>query len=77
MQAITNTNTLAQTVQRAIDAGVDIVLFGNNLEYDPYLAQNIHKTIVQLVQQGSIPQARIVESYNRIMKLKKTLRAKK
>lgn len=74
MHAISNYYGLEQSISKSINAGVDIVMFSNNIkgakDYEP---RNIHATIKRLVQNGEIPEARIHESYARIMALKKNL----
>ena len=51
----------------------DILLFGNNLAYDPDLPAKVQGIIVNLVREGSVPEARVQESHARIMALKKKL----
>lgn len=62
--------SLKEKVRLAIQAGVDILLFGNNLVHDPHLADNVHGAIVELVEEGKVSMDRIDESYKRIMTLK-------
>lgn len=67
MKAISSHYTLKETVTLAINAGVDILLFGNQLA-----AQNtdaLIETIFGEVKNGSIPLQRIIESNQRIQKL--------
>ncbi|MCF8105521.1 MAG: glycoside hydrolase family 3 protein [Desulfohalobiaceae bacterium] len=70
MKAITNHYGLKETVRRSIEAGVDILLFGNNLEYDPEIADKVLKLIQEMVAAGEIEPARIRRSFERIMDLK-------
>lgn len=73
MKAITSHYGLEETMLRAVLAGNDILLFGNNLEWDPDLTDHAHATLVRLVREGRIPEARIREAWKRIMALKATL----
>jgi len=64
MKAISEHYSLTQTVTLAINAGVDILLFGNQLG-----SQNLDELIeiiYQEVQKGTIPRSRIEESNRRI-----------
>ena len=67
MKAISKHFTLKQTVTLAINSGVDILLFGNQLG-NQNLEELINTILVQ-VKNGSIPHARIIESNKRIKKL--------
>ena len=73
MHAISKFYGLEQSLKLSINAGVDIVIFGNNIEgAKDYTPENIHATLKKLVLEGEIPMSRINESYNRIMALKKS-----
>lgn len=66
---------MAAQMLLAIDAGADILVFSNNsrdVPYDPDLAPNAHRIILDLVAKGELPEARIVESWNRIAKIKRS-----
>ena len=73
MKAISAHYGLETAIQKAVDAGVDILVFGNNSLFDPDIAQKAAAIIKQSVKEGKISSARIDESYQRIMKLKKRL----
>nr|GBO95535.1 beta-hexosaminidase [Nitratidesulfovibrio sp. HK-II] len=75
MGAITERYPLEEVVFRAVDAGADILLFGNNLRWQPDLAARVHATLTGLVQSGRISEERIRQSYQRIARLKGLLRA--
>lgn len=62
-----------ERVRLAIDAGADIILFGNNLKHHPEQGRKIFAIIRTLVKEGSIPQERIAESWARIRALKARL----
>ncbi|MEZ4270536.1 MAG: glycoside hydrolase family 3 protein [Myxococcota bacterium] len=76
MGAIANKYARHEAVDLAIQAGADILLFSNNLRYDPHLALDVQRHILQQVHSGRIKEARIDASYQRILALKKKLRAK-
>jgi beta-N-acetylhexosaminidase len=73
MGAIAREYGLDQAITQAIEAGADILVFGNNLSYDPEITQKAVAIIEDLVQSGRISQTRIAESFTRIMALKKKL----
>lgn len=70
MQAIDGKYSAREAVKLAVLAGVDILLFGNNLKHDPGEGRKIHAILVDLARSGEIPPKRIEESYKRIMKVK-------
>ena len=73
MKAITEFYGLEKSIRLAIEAGADILLFGNNLVYDPDIVPRAHAIIRKLVDTGVLARERIAESYRRIMRLKNTL----
>jgi beta-N-acetylhexosaminidase len=71
MSAISNLYTLEQAVELAVNAGVDILLYTTNLDSSGVsLARRIVNFIERRVARGAIAEARINESYARIMALK-------
>jgi beta-N-acetylhexosaminidase len=73
MKAIAAHYGLETALERCINAGVDIVCFGNNLDYDPDIATKAHATIKKLVLEGKISPRRIDEAYKRVLALKKKI----
>jgi beta-N-acetylhexosaminidase len=73
MGAIADEYGPREAVRLAIEAGADILLYGNNLAYDPDVVAKTHALIRSLVDDGTIPEARIRKSYDRIMRLKERL----
>jgi beta-N-acetylhexosaminidase len=74
MGAISKKYGLKNTLQLAINAGDDILLFGNQL--DPRKVVTTKKlvdTIIDLVKSGKVSKASIINSYNRIQRLKRKL----
>lgn len=75
MGAIVDHYSLERALEMAINAGVDMVLVGNNgPAYEPDLTPRTFDLICRLVEQGRIPRQRIAEAYDRIMALKARLR---
>ncbi|WP_459939179.1 glycoside hydrolase family 3 protein [Desulfonatronum parangueonense] len=73
MPAITDNYSLETALERTILAGTDIIILGNNMTYDRHIAEQAVRIIVKLVREGRVPEARINESYIRIMHLKNRL----
>lgn len=73
MQAIRSFYGLESSIEYAINAGVDVLVFGNNIIYQSDIAPTAVGIIKNLVEQGTISEERIDESYQRIMNLKDTL----
>ncbi len=74
MGAIAKYYGFKESIKKAILAGVDILMFSNNIPgANQYSASNVHSTIKKMVLSGSIPMKRINESYERVLKLKEGL----
>lgn len=76
MGAIVNQYGFEEAVRQGVRAGLDILLFGNNLHYDPDVATKVHTIIRDMVEKKEISPDRIRASYDRIMTLKQALRIK-
>lgn len=74
MGAIVNEYGIEKAVQMAINAGNDILVFGNNLDFNANKGSEVNAMIVKMVQRGEIKKSRIKESYRRIKKLKQHIR---
>ena len=74
MGAIANKYGTETAIEMAINAGNDILVFGNNLTFDKNRGRDVNATIVKLVKEGKIKRARIRESYHRIKRLKQKVR---
>ncbi len=71
MAAIVDYYGFDDAILLAVQAGVDILLYNENLTTDgSSLARHVVDLIERNVQNGSIAESRIDESYNRIMALK-------
>ncbi|MDR3132663.1 MAG: hypothetical protein LBU42_01395 [Prevotellaceae bacterium] len=74
MGAIADLFPLEVALEKAINAGVDILCLSNNGSvYKPHMTQNVIDTIYALVKSGKITPQRIDESYRRIQQLKQAL----
>ncbi len=74
MQAITKHYGLEEAVYRAIDAGVDMMIFSNNIQgSENRTLDTVHGLITEMIADGRISEERINTSYQRIIALKKTL----
>ena len=71
MKAISTRYGLAESVPLAIEAGLDVLCFGNNLTYDPDIAGKAVAILVRAVESGRIPESRIDLSYHRVLALKR------
>ena len=71
MQAITKQYGLEEAIKLAINAGIDIMCFSNNIQgSEERTVDKVHSIIRTLVQSGQIKQERIDASFNRILTLK-------
>lgn len=70
MGAIADSYSFAEAVVATVNAGVDVVAIGNNLDYDPAVAVRVIDILAAAVADGRISAARIDEAYRRIMALK-------
>ena len=70
MKAISSQYGLENSVPAALEAGLDVLCFGNNLTYDPDIAPKAIAILERAVQSGRISEARIDESFQRVLALK-------
>jgi beta-N-acetylhexosaminidase len=71
MHAITKEYGLEEAVKLAINAGVDILCFSNNIQgSEERTVDKVHAMIKSLVEHGYISRDRIDQSFDRIMKMK-------
>lgn len=73
MKAISTHYGLEQSVPAAIEAGVDLLCFGNNLGYDPDIARRVSDILVRAVESGRLTEARIDAACRRILALKRRI----
>ncbi len=74
MKAIREAYGLETAIERAVLAGVDILLFANNSVFEEDITSRARAILERLVREGTIPADRIDASYRRIMELKERLR---
>lgn len=70
MRAITSHYGLEEAVVLAVEAGVDILVFGNNLDFDPEIVPKAIDILVKAVEEGRLSAERIAASYQRILAAK-------
>lgn len=74
MAAIKAVYTFEETLEKAVNAGVDLLCLSNNGgSYDPHLARRAADTIYRLVEENKISPERIEASWQRIMAAKREL----
>jgi beta-N-acetylhexosaminidase len=73
MKAITNYYGEETAMVMAINAGADMLIFGNQLVEKFQSSDEIIRIIEQKVRSGEIPEQRIDEAYQRIVQFKKSL----
>ncbi len=73
MGAITQTFGLRSALRLALNAGVDILVFANNTDYDPDLGERVFGLILELVKSGEVKVETIDAAYARVQRLKAKL----
>ena len=71
MKAISSHYGLENSLPVAVEAGVDLLCFGNNLSYDPDIAGKAVDILARAVASGRIPESRIDQSWQRVLALKR------
>ncbi len=75
MKAISAEYDRKKALELALNAGNDILLFANNLDYREDLAARTVKSILDLIEAGRVSSGLIERSCQRVMKLKGSMRA--
>jgi beta-N-acetylhexosaminidase len=75
MRAVAGRYGLKESVRLSVEAGVDVLLIGNNLDFDQDIAEKTLDALMELVAEGLVSPERIKESCARIQKLKQRLPA--
>ena len=73
MKAIADHYGFETALERALNAGVDILLIANHTDYNPDIVPLAVRTVVRLVEEGRVPEARIHEAFWRVQRLKSRL----
>ena len=78
MNAISKFYGLEDAIRLAINAGVDMLIFSNNIDtYNPDIVKDAVDIIVRLVGEGKISEERIDEAYQRVMGTKNGMKNNK
>jgi len=70
MKAISDIYTLKQAVIKAINAGVDVLVFSSYFTQKSSVVKEVRGIILQAVKSGDIDKKTIENSYNRVIRLK-------
>ncbi len=70
MGAISSHYSLSESIYLAVEAGADLLIFGNNLSHDPNMADTAHAALMDHILAGRILPERIRESWERLERLK-------
>jgi len=73
MRGITDRYGLLDAFVLALSAGVDIIVVGNNIEYDPDILKKAINYIEKSIEQGRLTIERIEQSYARVKMTKEQL----
>ncbi len=73
MKAITGHYGLEEACCKALAAGVDLLIIGNNLDYDPLILSKVRDVILRGLDKGIITEARIEKAWSRIQKFKQAI----
>lgn len=74
MQAVNDHFGFETILEKSILAGVDVLVFGNNLKYDEMIPTKAIDLITKMVENGTISRERIEQSYERIQQVKRQLK---
>jgi len=74
MKAITAHYGLEDACCKALAAGVDLLIIGNNLVHDPQILSKVMNMILKKLDEGTISEERIEQAWGRIQKFKQLLR---
>jgi beta-N-acetylhexosaminidase len=70
MRAISQHYGYENAIKMALNAGIDILVIGNNLTYEADIVERTVGIIEKLIQEGQLTMERVNQSFNRIQKLK-------
>lgn len=73
MRAITSKYGLDEAVCLALSAGVDLLIFGNNLDYDPDIVKRVITAVIDGVKRGTVTEETIHDAWRRVQQLKQPL----
>lgn len=70
MRAISHHYGLEQAVVTAVNSGIDMLAYGNNLDFDPDIVVSVKRILKNAIDDGSLTIDRINQAYERIRKIK-------
>jgi beta-N-acetylhexosaminidase len=73
MKAISSHYGLERALELGLNAGLDLLCFGNNMSYDPDITARVIAIIAHLVESGRVPETRLREALGRVQRLKRQL----
>lgn len=73
MEAIRSFYGLETSIINALNAGVDVIVFGNNSVYQPDIIPKVVDIIKEQIEKGTISREKIDRSFKRILAAKKQL----
>ena len=73
MKAISDHYSFAESVCRSLAAGVDMLVFGNNLDYGPDICPRAINAIEAGINRGILSEARLHTALDRVKRLKQRL----
>ncbi len=73
MRAITDHYGLGEACCKALAAGVDLLIVGNNLDHDPLVFPKLRDAIKRGLDAGTITEERIEKAWSRVQHLKQSL----
>lgn len=76
MKAISEHYGQDAVMQRALLAGVDILLYGNNMDFEPGVSGRFQRVAKEMLDRGEISEERINASAERILGLKKQIQGR-
>jgi beta-N-acetylhexosaminidase len=74
MKAITTRYGFSDACCRAVAAGIDLLIIGNNLHNSPQIFESTRKALLRAVDDGNLSEQRITDAWLRIQQLKSQLR---
>jgi beta-N-acetylhexosaminidase len=73
MKAITDRYGLEEAVCLALAAGTDMIVIGNNLDYDPEILPKVIQSVIRGVKTGLLNEEMLFAAHARVQRLKKTI----
>jgi beta-N-acetylhexosaminidase len=74
MRAITDCYGLEEACCKALAAGIDMLIIGNNLTYDPNILYKVKDALLLAILRGELSEQRIDEAHSSVQKFKLSLR---